>query len=69
MCRGYYEYYPWLHSEEIQLNLSTMTTLETEESGRCREVLNKKYMYGFFVRGDEKSGRCIEVAINRGSTV
>ena len=54
ICRGYYEYYPWLCSEEIQLKLSTMATLETEESGRCREVLNKSQCVDFLSAGTKK---------------
>ena len=54
ICHGYYKYYPWLHSEEIQLNLSTMATLETEESVRCREVLNKSQCLDFLSMGMKK---------------
>ena len=52
--RGYYEYYPWLCSEEIQLKLSTMATLETEESGHCREVLNKSQCMDFLSAATKK---------------
>ena len=33
---------------------TTTATLETEKSGRCREVLNKSQCMDFFVRRDEK---------------
>ena len=39
--------------KKLQLNLSTKATLGTEESGRCREVLNKKSMYGFLCPRDK----------------
>ena len=54
ICCGYYKYYPWPHSEEIQSNLSTMATLETEESGRCREVLNKSQCKDFLSGATKK---------------
>ena len=34
--------------------LSTTATLETEENGRCREVLDKSQYMDFFVGLDEK---------------
>ena len=37
--------------KKLQLNLSTKATLGTEESGRCREVLNKSQCMDFFVQG------------------
>ena len=44
-------------------------TLRTEESGRCREVLNKNQYMHFFPPGRKKSGRCWEVAVSAGSTL
>ena len=37
--------------KKLQLNLSTKATLGTEESGRCREVLNKSQCMDFCVQG------------------
>ena len=48
------------------LNLSTTVTLATEESGRCREVLNKSQS---FVRREKKCGRYRKVGVGGGSTV
>ena len=38
--------------------LSTTATLESEESGRCKEVLNKSQCMEFLSAGTKKSGRC-----------
>ena len=46
-----------------------MATLGTDESGRCKDVLNKSQCKNFFVRRDERSGRCSEVAFSGGSTL
>ena len=55
--------------KKIQLNLSTTATLETEESGHCREVLNKRQFMDFLCASTKKSGRCREVGVSGGSTV
>ena len=47
----------------IQLNLSTMTTLGTEESGHFREVLNKSQCMDILSTGMKASGRSREVAV------
>ena len=42
----------------------------TEESGHCKEVLNKRQCMDFFCRkGPKESGCCREVAVNEGLTV
>ena len=61
-------YFVWL---DLQLNLSTTATLETEESGHCKEVaiverLKQERMYGLSAT---ENGRCREVALSAGSTV
>ena len=38
----------------MQLNLSTMATLGTEESGRCREALNKSQCMDLLSAGTNK---------------
>ena len=44
--------------------------LETKESGRCRELLNKSHCKDFLSVETKKSDRCTrEVAYGRGSTV
>ena len=45
----------------VQLNLSTTATLGTEESGRCREVLNKSQCMDFLSAWTKNCGRCREV--------
>ena len=49
-----------LFNQYLRLNLSTTATLETEENGRCREVLNESQCMDFFV---------LLVAVSGGSTV
>ena len=52
---------------DIQLNLSTMATFGTEESGHCREWFKQKSMYNVWtVR--QKSGHGREVAVSGGLT-
>ena len=41
----------------------------TDESGCCKEVFKKSQCKDFFVRRDERSGRCSEGAFSGGSTV
>ena len=58
----------------VQLNLYTMATWPLWPSGHGKEVaiaerFKQESMYGFFVRRDEKRGRCREVAVSRGSNV
>ena len=48
----------------IQLNLSKRATLGTEESGRCKEVLNKSKCMDFCPPGRKK----VAVAFSGGST-
>ena len=55
--------------KKIQLNLSTTATMGAEESGRCREVLDKSQCMNFSYAGTKKSGRCREVGVSGGSTV
>ena len=43
-----------------------MATLGTEESGRCRVVLNRSKLVDFLFAGMEKSGRCREAAARGG---
>ena len=50
----------------VQLNLSTTATLGTEESGRCREVLNKSQCMNFLSAGAKNCGRCREVDASGG---
>ena len=45
------------------VELSTTATLGTEETGLCREVLNKSQWMDCFVRWDEKNGRCRRVSM------
>ena len=52
------------YTPEVQSNLSTTVTLETEESGPCREVkFKQESMYGFSVRRDEKKRPLDEVLL------
>ena len=46
----------------VQLNLSTTATLGTEESGRCRMVLNRS-QWIFCSPGRKKSYHCREVPL------
>ena len=55
----------------MQLNLSTTTTLGTEESGRCKKVavverFKQESMYGMPAK---KSVRCRDVAVSTGLIV
>ena len=58
-------------NSSIQLNPSTNDTLGTEGSGRCREVQRGANVWTVRQKQwpQEKSGRCREVAVSRGSTV
>ena len=40
--------------KKLQLSLSATATLGTEESGRCREVLNNSQCMDFFAHRDTK---------------
>ena len=51
------------------LNLCSTATLGTEESGRCREVLNKSQCMDLLSAGTKKSGRHRKVAVGGGSTI
>ena len=46
-----------------------MSTLRTEESGHCREVLNKSQCLDFLSTGTKKSGSCREVAVSGSLTI
>ena len=48
----------------IQLNLSTTATMGTEESDRCKEVLNKSQCMDFLSAGTKN-----KVAVSGGSAV
>ena len=50
------------HREQITVEpvVSTTATLGTEESGRCKEVLNKSQCMDFSSARTKKSGRRIE---------
>ena len=51
--------------KNIPSNLSTMATLGTEESGRCREatVVNRFKQESMYGLSAQKSGSCREVAV------
>ena len=58
-------FYP---GNELKLNLSTMATLGTEESGHCKEVaivkmFKQESMYGLFVGWDKKKWPLAEVQL------
>ena len=63
------EYFRQKCSCAIKSNLSTTDTLGTEESGRCRGVLNKSQCMEFCPPEGKKRGLCREVADSGGSTV
>ena len=44
----------------LQLNLSTMATFGTEESGHCRKVLSKSQCMDFFVLGTKEIVAVVE---------
>ena len=55
---------------EYKSNLSTTATLGTEESGRCREILNKSQCMDFLSAGTQEVAVVLrEVAVSGGSTV
>ena len=69
-----HKYIPWSSTLLSRANilfssLSTMATLGTEESGRCRVVLNKSQCVDFLFAGMKKSGRCREVAAGGGGVL
>ena len=45
-----------------------MATLGTEESGRCKEALNKSQCMDFLSAGTKKSGRRREVIVSGGGS-
>ena len=63
------EYFPQKCCCAIKSNLSTTDTVGTEESGRCRGVLNKSQCMNFLSAGTKKRNLCREVADSGGSAV
>ena len=59
----------FLFNQYLRLNLYTTATLETEENGHCREVLNKSQCMDFLSAWTRKSGSFREVAVSGVSTV
>ena len=57
------------HANILFSILSTTATSGTEESGRCRELLNKSQCMDFLFAGMKNCGRCREVAVSKGSVV